>query len=1224
MYGYKIDLLMDTQENNNSVNDDIRDYVPHLIWSSYDRINAQKSTKFEEFFNLDDCTAKWTGSIQTLHLFSTQFKNQNTILIRENDAIYNDLFYAYNFDKEFPLGMIISLKINEEVFCPYDMNKNKKIVDVIENIIKTEYANCPAECFFSLGEEDIVLIALGDSVDKFMELLESIRNLYFVCNNEKKSLCNMSNSFLIQNCKQYTGKIECSNSIANLYIALKNGINDKKFLSDFINENFREEQKQHIKDQKTSISTIMIGEYDIVLNLKNNYFKDSLFSLYSENSNNNSLNAKSDFYKSNIKNSKTIWSYNMPDDVYSRDGISQNKTLYECQFDETYTSKHNDDFCKEVDTQVKKLIEELNDKVKNNKEKQYAYYNVIYFLKDSSLTLHSTNNKQWKYIISNQINAFISLYEYYSKCFENTDHFDNFIQNVNELINDMRSSFDHINRSHELFYHIPTSSLHYSGSFNAILLAYYNFINALLNVAFKKPHNDTKQANIVFFIYFGMTSKIQEKTYFTDYNSTDTLKLVGFELPYTALYDLKKYFISLTHEVYHLIAPYCRNRRNTMVEILWKDVFVKEKFLEDVPKYFLGSDNMSNNYKILCVKINDFFNSIILNELFDIDHFSSISIKKLNKVILDKIADGSMVDILKKLFTDFCEYCNNDDSKKFKSVKRIVNAKIKSFNSPFDNTIFDNEQINRMRILIENLPESICDTFMYQLSFERNNAPAVHYLEYMKDFFEERKINLKKNLFAGVRLALFIYYNELYSVDTGVSINIDGISEDYKETLQQCFSFVWEYFDENSLSLIFDIINEDNLIFTSRECYDKQKFNEIINEEEQIKRNYILPLFENDSFDTYIDIIYSLNKDFYLPHYEKSDSINNYPKLSYCGDLILMPDNPYPIPTYYAQTLDKYLEIVHKITLDNGKDEIWYRGICNYNYKLIPSLFVQINLLKDKHLIPYLLQIELIRQCYNETKKYYKTFLFNETTKAARQSLMQHYGMPTNLLDFSTDPLAALYWALNPDNEDDVKKYTTAVVYFFNPRKYSDACNYLKEKNNCFEHNEYSEYKKIAGGIYSHDCLSDEYIVRDTTDKTINYKLEQFFHDINDKMDTVSNTFKKLPAPVVIPQQNDRINAQSGTFVAFNLLSIPKDGDYNYNALEALQEEFIKMKQKNKEMFENEIFLERVLINPTHKNMIVEKMDKTFKYSRSSVYPDLENLFKDAKSKVLNKYKTES
>ena len=59
-------------------------------------------------------------------------------------------------------------------------------------------------------------------------------------------------------------------------------------------------------------------------------------------------------------------------------------------------------------------------------------------------------------------------------------------------------------------------------------------------------------------------------------------------------------------------------------------------------------------------------------------------------------------------------------------------------------------------------------------------------------------------------------------------------------------------------------------------------------------------------------------------------------------------------------------------------------------------------------------------------------------------------------------------------------------------------------------------------------------------------------------------------------------------------------------------------------MFENEIFLERVLINPTHKNMIVEKMDKTFKYSRSSVYPDLENLFKDAKSKVLNKYKTES
>ena len=1204
MNGWKIDLLMDTQEDNNAVNKDLRSNVPHLIWSSYDRINIKKVSKFEDFFVFDDSTVKWTGSIQSLHLFTHKFTKKHKISIRDKSLLTNDFLYDEESpDLEYSLAMIVSLKINEEVFCQFDIQKNEPIFDAIQDISLMKFPDCPIECFYSLGEEDIVLIALGNSVDKFMKLISALRRLYFYDNKgNKKTLCDFTNSFFMQNCKEYRTDIQCSESYANLYVALKKGINENTFFNAFI-DSLNDELQKKMKVDSFAISTMMIGEYDVVLRLSTSEFGTELFNLYSEARDKNSLNAKSDFYKSYIKNSKTVWCFDTKDSS-SNDTTETDSDNYEVNVEILNIDDRSSNTYSKTDDEIKNTLEELNIKVKTNEKNiQYAYHNVIYFLKEASLTLHSTTNKQWKYIISEQIMSFINLYKEFSEKFDETDIFDKYVSDLNEVISDMRNSFSHINRSHELFYHIPTTSLHYSGSFNAIILAYYNLINMLLDVAFKKPHNNTKQAKIVFFVYFGMTAKIQEKTYFKDSLEPDTTKLVGFELPYTALYDLEKYFISLTHEVYHLIAPYDRSRRNNMIEFLWRELLVKEQIIRIIANDLNIFDENDERYSLVLELVEQFFDNNVEQELFEIDNYSLLSVKVLNRKIVDKINSGLLSKKIETLYFDFCNYCKKIRSKKYKEVCSVIGKKIKGLKDPLDKFTIDRVAMANIQLLVDNISESICDTFMYQMSFSRIERPAEQYIKYIKDFFDERKVNYTTDKNAAFRIFLFILYNEL---NDGISISGLQLEEHLLYEIQKIFSSLFDCYADEQLELIKNIINEDNLLYSSKYCYSTEKFREILTEEEKIKANYIIPLSKNNNFDTCINIIYSLNRRFYLPEYKKYEVLNKYDDFKYATNCVICNKKEFIMPTHYANTLDDYLSIVRLNTSRNSCDEIWYRGICNYTYKLVPSLYV--NLPKGKH--PYLYQIECLRQCYDETKKYYNVLAEQENPFAARQSLMQHYGVPTNLLDFSTDPLASLYWALNPENSNDKKTLCTAVVYFFNPRKFIKACNYIREYYKIDD----PRYIDLCGGIYSHNCLSDEYIIEKTTNIIINDKFRQYNYEISDKVNIVKNSYKKLPVPVIIPQQNIRINAQSGTFVAFNLLSLIEDGNYDYLALENIQKKFVELKDNN--LDEKELFLERVLINPSCINPIKINMQETFKYSRKSVYPDLENLFESIKEKT--------
>ncbi|NUM40216.1 MAG: FRG domain-containing protein [Leptospiraceae bacterium] len=119
-------------------------------------------------------------------------------------------------------------------------------------------------------------------------------------------------------------------------------------------------------------------------------------------------------------------------------------------------------------------------------------------------------------------------------------------------------------------------------------------------------------------------------------------------------------------------------------------------------------------------------------------------------------------------------------------------------------------------------------------------------------------------------------------------------------------------------------------------------------------------------------------------------------------------------------SIEKFAGIIEKLN-NKGPSQFLFRGCGNVDYKLLPSLYrhksvtsvADILDLEKKIFERFIVRcVPFLEKNYDTNSEKYWPFLF----------LMQHFGVPTRLLDWSENPYVALYFALTSANFDDKTK----------------------------------------------------------------------------------------------------------------------------------------------------------------------------------------------------------
>lgn len=237
-------------------------------------------------------------------------------------------------------------------------------------------------------------------------------------------------------------------------------------------------------------------------------------------------------------------------------------------------------------------------------------------------------------------------------------------------------------------------------------------------------------------------------------------------------------------------------------------------------------------------------------------------------------------------------------------------------------------------------------------------------------------------------------------------------------------------------------------------------------------------------------------------------------------------------------------------TASEGRQNVWLRGINDSSHKLIPSLYRRKDLKAEQIKS---LESSIIGRFKDRAIPYIKSPAFNEW---GWLFFMQHYGVPTRLLDWTENPFIALFFALKYAKRNSRKSFSSeAIVWMVDPDEWN---------------NETLKNQGYQGGILNTDA----------------HQLNPFKPD---------STFPDNPQyclAIYGAHNSSRIVAQRGSFFIFGAPGYPMEETYRTHV--------------------NTDCLHKIVIEKDNIEKILKELLNSG-ITESVVFPDLEGLAKEIK-----------
>lgn len=367
----------------------------------------------------------------------------------------------------------------------------------------------------------------------------------------------------------------------------------------------------------------------------------------------------------------------------------------------------------------------------------------------------------------------------------------------------------------------------------------------------------------------------------------------------------------------------------------------------------------------------------------------------------------------------------------------------------------------------------------------------------------------------------------------------------------------------------------------------------------------------------------------------------------------------YPIEfTYYVKTPSEFIRVIELIysRMEPYREEIdlqlWFRGHPSIDHKLIPSIIRKYSE-KPRNCSISAFQRALLENFLSKGKE---NIIFSNMVNKQNNAIiehiadMQHYFIPTNLLDWSENPFVSLYFACERImvEEHPPKEIEDVVVYVLNPYLYNlvrseiirSFQGKITQSGRRTEENRNFNTATCLGSVvpnfavdynlnapmYRDFVLGQEDFASYTTSAGL--REENPLEEIDTEEVKLSESAPYLPLAVQLPRDNPRILAQRGTFLAFNLSERPIKGmekdryhfGFPHIELENVQNYYLnnkKYKNPYKSIKEKVPYIYKIIIKQEYINQF-RKMLNAISIHKELIYPEMENLGKKIANIVIN------